>query len=190
MDTSPIYATINFAEVQELKLASSSLPADTCQCPLRRRLTLKLDCAGLILVLILIGISVAGTSAVLTCPRDWHPCWDKCLFISQITGSWVEGQADCSVKGATLLLIENEEELKFIWDFTKTKSTRFFIGLNYVPAEKIWKWVNGSILNPDVLQITVTNEDNRCAIISGLEVLSEECSLFKHYICQKKLKPV
>ncbi|XP_057632365.1 killer cell lectin-like receptor subfamily B member 1 [Chionomys nivalis] len=234
MDTSTIYATINFAEIQELRLASSSLPSDeedravnndgedpavhiyddvlavnnyTRQCPRRHWLTLKLGCAGLILVLIVIGISVTvgflvqspprvnmteptGRSAVLTCPRDWHPYWDKCLFISQTTRSWVEGQADCSMRGSTLLVIENEEELKFIWDFLKRKSTKFYIGLNYVPAEKIWKWVNGSILNPDVLQITIKNEDNGCATISGLEVLVEKCSVYHLYICQKKLKPV
>lgn len=52
-----------------------------------------------------------GGTAVLTCPRDWHPYWDKCLFISQTSGSWAEGQADCSVREATLLLLENKEEL-------------------------------------------------------------------------------
>lgn len=45
------------------------------------------------------------------CPRDWHPYQDKCLHLSQTSGPWSEGLTYCSVKEATLLLIENEEEL-------------------------------------------------------------------------------
>ncbi|KAK7795782.1 hypothetical protein U0070_020808 [Myodes glareolus] len=91
-----------------------------------------------------------GRTAILTCLKDWHPYKDKCLFISQTSGSWAQGQDDCYSREATLLLIDNKEELKFIQDFSSRNKMDFFIGLNYVPAEKIWKWINGSILNTDV----------------------------------------
>lgn len=52
-----------------------------------------------------------GRSTILTCLRHWHPYRGKCLFMSQTSGPWAEGLADCSVKEATLLLIEDEEEL-------------------------------------------------------------------------------
>ncbi|OBS75293.1 hypothetical protein A6R68_14169, partial [Neotoma lepida] len=88
-------------------------------------------------------------STILTCPRDWHPYWDKCLLSSETPRTWAEALADCSVKEATLLLIEDEKELRFIQDFSKRKRQIFYIGLNYIPAKKIWKWINGSIFNPD-----------------------------------------
>ncbi|OBS59056.1 hypothetical protein A6R68_09818, partial [Neotoma lepida] len=103
---------------------------------------------------------------------------------------WAEGLADCSVKEATLLLIEDEEELRFIQDFSKKKGHYFSIGLNYVPAKKIWKWINGSVLNPDLLQITLKDEEKSCALISGTKVFSDFCSTSNHFICQKKLKCV
>lgn len=52
-----------------------------------------------------------GRTAILTCLKDWNPYKDKCLFISQTSVSWAEGQDDCSAREATLLLIDNKEEL-------------------------------------------------------------------------------
>nr|XP_048296042.1 killer cell lectin-like receptor subfamily B member 1F isoform X8 [Myodes glareolus] len=171
-----------------------SLPPDTYQCQHWHPLALKLGCAGLILLFLsLIGLSVLGRSVILMCSRDWHPYHDKCLHLSQTSGPWSEGLTYCSVKEATLLLIENEEELRFIHDFSGRKRQQFFIGLNYVPLEKTWKWINGSILNPDFysllfrLRIMGTEEENSCAVISQKEVFSDFCSSDNRWICQKKL---
>uniref|UniRef100_A0A8C8UFN4 C-type lectin domain-containing protein n=1 Tax=Peromyscus maniculatus bairdii TaxID=230844 RepID=A0A8C8UFN4_PERMB len=178
---------------------------DACRCPRWHWLALKVGCAGLILLV----LSLAGfghlilsvcflftkidhvffltleRSVILTCPRDWHPYWDKCLFISQTSGPWAEGLADCSVKEATLLFIEYEEEL-----FSEKIGQTFYIGLNYVPAKKIWKWINGSILNPHLLQITLKDEEKSCTLISKTKVFSDICSTDNHFVCQKKLKHV
>ncbi|XP_006997745.1 killer cell lectin-like receptor subfamily B member 1F isoform X1 [Peromyscus maniculatus bairdii] len=215
MDTSRFYGSVKTVKTPGNKYVSPpSLPPDACRCPHWHRLALKLSCAGLIfLFLSLIGLSVlvrflvqktpierysvaaqenrtksTGRSTILTCLRHWHPYRGKCLFMSQTSGPWAEGLADCSVKEATLLLIEDEEELRFIHDFSKRKGQQFFIGLNYVPAEKIWKWINGSILNPHLLRIMGTDEENSCAIISQTEVFSDFCSADNRWICQKKLK--
>ncbi|XP_003514859.1 killer cell lectin-like receptor subfamily B member 1 [Cricetulus griseus] len=217
MDTSVVYADLNLAKTQGLRHVSPpSLHSGTCRCPHWHRLALKLSCAGLILlVLSLTGLSVSvgflvqkppiekcsaaaqenrtepkGRSAMLTCPGDWHSYRDKCLFISQTYGNWSEGLADCSMKEATLLFIEDEEELKFIQDFLKSKEHQFFIGINYVPAEKTWKWINGSILNPDLLQVTGKAKEDSCGVISKTEVFSETCSADNRWVCQKKLKHV
>uniref|UniRef100_A0A8C8UDS2 C-type lectin domain-containing protein n=1 Tax=Peromyscus maniculatus bairdii TaxID=230844 RepID=A0A8C8UDS2_PERMB len=181
---------------------------DACRCPRWHWLALKVGCAGLILLVLSLagfGVSVqilpiekcaaaqenlteaTGNcrSVILTCPRDWHPYWDKCLFISQTSGPWAEGLADCSVKEATLLFIEYEEEL-----FSEKIGQTFYIGLNYVPAKKIWKWINGSILNPHLLQITLKDEEKSCTLISKTKVFSDICSTDNHFVCQKKLKHV
>ncbi|XP_034367382.2 killer cell lectin-like receptor subfamily B member 1F isoform X1 [Arvicanthis niloticus] len=176
MDTSRVYSNVKTFRSPGYKQASSpSLPPDACRCPHWHHLALKFGCAGLILLLLsLIGLSVlvrflvqkppicsvaaqenrtglTGRSAILECPRHWHQHWNKCLFISQISKPWTEGLAACSIKDATSLHIESKEELRFVQNFIKGKEQLFFIGLNYVQEEKIWKWINGSILNPNLL---------------------------------------
>ncbi|XP_057643398.1 killer cell lectin-like receptor subfamily B member 1 [Chionomys nivalis] len=129
-----------------------------------------------------------GRSAILKFPRDWHLHWNKCLFFSQNSRPWNEGRADCSVKDDTLLLIQDKKELRLIQDVSNRKGHQFSIGLRYVPMEKIWKWINGSTLNLDQLQVTGKEEENSCALISGTKVFSDTCSADNHWICQKKLK--
>ena len=50
-------------------------------------------------------------SVNLECPQDWLSHRDKCFHASQVSNTWEEGQADCGRKGATLLLIQDQEEL-------------------------------------------------------------------------------
>ncbi|XP_057639924.1 killer cell lectin-like receptor subfamily B member 1 [Chionomys nivalis] len=214
MDTSVVYADLSVARTRVLSHASPpSLPSDACQCPRWHRLALKLSCAGLILlVLILTGLvgflvkkapiekcgvaaheimaEPTGRPAIPTCLKDWQPYQHKCLFISQISRPWSEGLADCSVRGATLVLIEDQEELRYFQDFSKREGHQFFIGLKYIQVEQIWKWTNGSTLNPDLLQVTGKDKENSCAVISQTEVFSDTCSADNRWICQKKLKHV
>ncbi|XP_031239451.1 killer cell lectin-like receptor subfamily B member 1F isoform X2 [Mastomys coucha] len=177
MNTSRVYGNVKTFRSPGYKEATSpSLPPDACQCQHWHQLALKLGCVGLILLLLsLIGLSVlvrflvqkppiekcsvaaqenrtelTGRSVILECPRHWHPHWNKCLFISQISRPWAEGRDACSMEDANLLLIENKEELRFVQNFIKGKEQLFFIGLKYVQKEKIWKWINGSILNPNL----------------------------------------
>ncbi|XP_075838257.1 killer cell lectin-like receptor subfamily B member 1 [Microtus pennsylvanicus] len=214
MDTSVVYADLSVARTRVLSHASPpSLPPDACQCPRWHRLALKLSCAGLILlVLILTGLvgflvkkapiekcGVAAQeimaeptegSAIPTCLKDWQPYRDKCLFISQISRPWSEGLSDCSMRGGTLLLIEDQEELRYFQNFSKIEGHQFFIGLKYIQVEQMWKWTNGSTLNPDLLQVTGKDKENSCAVISQTEVFSDTCSADNRWICQKKLKHV
>ena len=45
------------------------------------------------------------------CPNDWLPHRNKCIQFSQESSVWKEGLSDCARKGATLLLIQYQEEL-------------------------------------------------------------------------------
>ena len=47
----------------------------------------------------------------LKCPNDWLPHREKCLQFSRENGVWKEGLSNCTRKGATLLLIQDQEEL-------------------------------------------------------------------------------
>ncbi|XP_075838735.1 killer cell lectin-like receptor subfamily B member 1B allele C [Microtus pennsylvanicus] len=218
MDASVVYADLNLARTQEPKQASPPAPpADSCRCPRWHRLALKLSCVGLILlVLTVIGLSVLGkgiqenktkatvekctvkvsessTKATespvqLTCPKDWLPHREICIQFSQEDGVWKEGLSDCAGKGATLLLIQDEEELRFIKDLIKERGNSFWIGLNYSLPDNHWRWINGSTLSSDVLKITGETKRNSCVAVSKNNLVSEDCHSENKWICQKKLK--
>ncbi|XP_052030952.1 killer cell lectin-like receptor subfamily B member 1 [Apodemus sylvaticus] len=214
MDAPVLYADLNLAETQGLRSTSPPpLPQDVCHESGWHRVALKLSCAGLIFLLmglsVVVGLLVqkssiekcsvatqenrtepTGRPAILECPRDWHLHWDKCLFISQTSRPWAEGLTDCSLRGASLLLIRDGEELRLLQDFSRGKGQQFYIGLKYVQVDKVWKWMNVSILNTNLLKITGKDEENSCALISHTEVFSDSCSSDNHWICQKMLNRV
>nr|ABB72028.1 NKR-P1E [Mus musculus]AFI61953.1 Nkrp1e variant [Mus musculus]AFK08675.1 Nkrp1 variant [Mus musculus] len=138
MDTERIYLSLKPPRTPGAQRVSPrSLPPDACRCPRSHRLALKLSCAGLILLVltligmsVLVGVLIQKTSiekcpvyfqenlnktrdcpAELECPQDWLSHRDKCFCVSQVSNTWKEGQADCDRKGATLLLIQDQEEL-------------------------------------------------------------------------------
>nr|CAA45971.1 natural killer cell receptor-P1 [Mus musculus] len=190
-----------------------SLPPDACRCPRSHRSALKLSCAGLILLVVtLIGMSVlvrvliqkpsiekcyvliqenlnktTDCSAKLECPQDWLSHRDKCFHVSHVSNTWEEGLVDCDGKGATLMLIQDQEELRFLLDSIKEKYNSFWIGLRYTLPDMNWKWINGSTLNSDVLKITDDTENDSCAAISGDKVTFESCNSDNRWICQKEL---
>ncbi|XP_052577009.1 killer cell lectin-like receptor subfamily B member 1A [Peromyscus californicus insignis] len=217
MDTSRVYLNLKASRNPGFQRASPpSLPPDACRCPRSHRLALKLTCAGLILlVLTLIGLSVlvrvliqkpsiekcrvciqeniakpTDGPAILKCPKDWLPHRDKCIYFSQDTNIWMEGLVDCASNGATLLLIQDQEELRFIKDSAKGKVDSLWIGLNYTLTDKKWRWINGSTLRSDVLQVIGEATKDSCASLAKDTVVSESCVSDNKWICQKELKRV
>lgn len=124
--------------------------------------------------------------AKVECPQDWHSHGHKCLHVSQAPDTWKQGQADCGRKGATLLLIQDQEELRFLQNSKKGKYDSFWIGLSY--TDKNWWWINGTTLNSLVLEIIGVADKDSCAVISEGRVISESCDADHHWICQKELK--
>ncbi|GAB1291339.1 Killer cell lectin-like receptor subfamily B member 1B allele B [Apodemus speciosus] len=210
---SVVYADLNLARTREPKAESPPpLSPDTCRCPRWHRLALKFGCAGLILlVLSVIGLGVLvlsllqklsvqeistdvqknrtnPTDSSAKCPQDWLSHRDKCFHVSRASNTWEEGLADCDGKGATLLLIQDQEELRFIQNSTRGEDNSFWIGLNYTSTDKNWKWINGSTLNSDVVKINGDSTKGSCAAISRGKAVSESCVSDNRWICQKELK--
>ncbi|XP_055466060.1 killer cell lectin-like receptor subfamily B member 1A isoform X2 [Psammomys obesus] len=105
-----------------------------------------------------------------------------------VTNTWKEGLDDCNQKGATLLLVQDQEELRFLQDWTKKRDFPFWIGLSYELLAKSWKWINGSSLNSDVLKVTGEAKEGSCVSISDDKVVSESCVSDYRWICQKEPK--
>ncbi|XP_055466059.1 killer cell lectin-like receptor subfamily B member 1A isoform X1 [Psammomys obesus] len=215
MDTATVYLNLKAPRIRGAQRASPpSLPPDACQYSCSHRLALKLSCAGLILLLLtLIGMSIlvrvliqkpsieicsvyiqenirntTDSSAKLKCQKDWVPYRHKCTHFSEVTNTWKEGLDDCNQKGATLLLVQDQEELRFLQDWTKKRDFPFWIGLSYELLAKSWKWINGSSLNSDVLKVTGEAKEGSCVSISDDKVVSESCVSDYRWICQKEPK--
>uniref|UniRef100_A0A8C9P5V4 C-type lectin domain-containing protein n=1 Tax=Spermophilus dauricus TaxID=99837 RepID=A0A8C9P5V4_SPEDA len=125
----------------------------------------------------------------LQCPKRWLQLQDKCFTISSSSKTWNDSLADCSQGESSLLLIQDQEELRFIQNLIKNEGIMYWIGLNFTLSEKKWKWINGSLLNHDILKIFGENKENSCAAISKMTVFSESCNSENKWICEKKLKP-
>ncbi|XP_034367757.2 killer cell lectin-like receptor subfamily B member 1A [Arvicanthis niloticus] len=215
MDTARVCLSLKPSRTPGAQRASPpTLPPDACRCPRSHGLALKLSCAGLILlVLALIGMSVlvrvliqkpsmgkccvfiqenvsktTDSPAKLMCPKDWYSHRDKCFHVSQASKRWKQSLADCDEKGATLLLIQDQEELRSLQSLIKGKDISFWIGLSYTSTDRNWKWINGSTLNSDVLKITGDSTKGSCAAISGDKVISDSCDSDNFWICQKEPK--
>ncbi|XP_077871385.1 killer cell lectin-like receptor subfamily B member 1 isoform X1 [Ictidomys tridecemlineatus] len=180
------------------------------------QLAWKLGCAGIIILLLSVfGLSVLVISLIqkspmekssvdiqekrnytteapgqLQCPKHWLQLQDKCFTISSSSKTWNDSLADCSQRESSLLLIQDQEELRFIQNLIKNEGILYWIGLNFTLSEKKWKWINGSLLNHDILQIFGENKENSCAAISKMKVFSENCNSENKWICEKKLKAV
>uniref|UniRef100_A0A8D2H2D9 C-type lectin domain-containing protein n=1 Tax=Urocitellus parryii TaxID=9999 RepID=A0A8D2H2D9_UROPR len=178
------------------------------------QLAWKLGCAGIILLLLsVIGLSVLvisliqkspmekssvdiqekrnyTTGNILQCPKHGLQLRDKCFTISSSSKTWNNSLADCSQRESSLLLIQDQEELRFIQNMIKYEGNLYWIGLNFTLSEKKWKWINGSLLNHDILKIVGENKENSCAAISNMKVFSESCNSENKWICEKKLKPI
>ncbi|XP_005637227.1 killer cell lectin-like receptor subfamily B member 1 [Canis lupus baileyi] len=216
MDRQVIYADLNLSRGSCFASSSPpSLPQDVCQGSAWHQFALKLGCTAVILLtLTVIGLSVSviflrqnssieecrvdvqvnGNETtekpnLLQCPVHWHLLQEKCLFFSHASNTWKDSLTDCSAKESSLLLIQDQEELRLIRGLIYKKEILFWIGLNLTLSEKKWKWINGSFLNSNILQIAGYNKESSCVYISLTGIVSENCDAENQWICQKELKP-
>nr|XP_021518041.1 killer cell lectin-like receptor subfamily B member 1B allele C [Meriones unguiculatus] len=163
---------------------------DTCRCPRWHQLALKFGCAGLILLVLgVIGLSVLVISLLQKTSAEkssveGHSNRTK----PAVLNTWKEGVDDCIQKGATLLLVQDQEELRFLQDWIKEEGLSFWIGLSYKLPDKTWMWINNSALSSDVIQVIGEAKADSCAAISKDKVLSEGCGSDIRWICQKEPK--
>ncbi|XP_045637280.1 killer cell lectin-like receptor subfamily B member 1 [Ursus americanus] len=212
MDGQVVYADLNLSRGSCLASSSApSLPQNVCQGSSWHQFALKLGCSAVILLtLTVIGLSISviflrRNSSVeenrvdvqenrnetteklnlLKCPEGWRLLPEKCLFFSPTPNTWKDSLTDCSTKESSLLLIQDQKELKLIRKQINEKGMLFWIGLNLTLSEKKWKWINGSFLNSNVLQITGSTKERSCVSISQTELVSEDCDTENRWICQK-----
>ncbi|KAM4036962.1 asialoglycoprotein receptor 2-like isoform 2-T2 [Anomaloglossus baeobatrachus] len=77
-----------------------------------------------------------------TCEIGWNLFEGKCYFFSNSQSNWFRARTMCVLKSADLVVINNENEQKFISG--KKNQRTYWIGLTDAEAEGNWTWVDGS----------------------------------------------
>ncbi|XP_023048124.1 killer cell lectin-like receptor subfamily B member 1 isoform X2 [Piliocolobus tephrosceles] len=185
MDQQMMYAELTLPKDSGPESSSpSSLPRDVCQGSPWHQFALKLSCAGIILlVLVVTGLSLSVISLLqissigkcsvdiqqnrtktterldlLNCPIHWQQVQEKCLLFSHTVNPWNNSLADCSTKESSLLLIQDKDELTRTQNLIHDKAIAFWIGLNFSLSEKKWKWINGSFLSSNEIVLGATGD--------------------------------
>ncbi|XP_055250315.1 killer cell lectin-like receptor subfamily B member 1 [Moschus berezovskii] len=217
MDNQSMYDNSNLPRDSATERSSpSSLCQNVCRGPCWHRFPLKLGCAGIILLaLIVIGLRISVISltqnsskekssvdsqenrketterpVLLTCPMHWQQIRDKCLYFHETSKPWNDSLVDCSTRESSLLLIQDQKELRLIQNLINKEATLFWIGLTLTSSEKNWKWINGSFLNSNILPVSGDAKEDSCVCISSTQFISESCAAVNRWICQKEVKPV
>ncbi|XP_078127747.1 C-type lectin domain family 4 member E-like [Sander vitreus] len=80
------------------------------------------------------------------CPDSWKRFGYSFYFKSEKRNYWFGSRDDCEQRRADLVVINNEEEQKFVTELSK--DGEYWIGLRYRRRQGEWKWewVDGSLL--------------------------------------------
>ncbi|XDB50782.1 hypothetical protein AB1E18_004344 [Capra hircus] len=217
MESQVVYADLNLP--RDSGIERSSPPSglqNLHQGPRWHNFALKFGCAVIILLALTVtGLSVSvilirqntsieetsmdaqenGKEAterpvLLRCPMHWQQIRDKCLYFTETFKPWNDSLADCYTRESSLLLIQDLEELRLIQNLINKEGILFWIGLNFTLSEKNWKWINGSILNSNILPVSGDAIEDSCVCLSRTQFISDHCAAENRWICQKELKPV
>ncbi|XP_039675571.1 CD209 antigen-like protein E [Perca fluviatilis] len=94
------------------------------------------------------------------CPDGWTTFGRSCYFKSKEKNTWDGSRADCQQIGADLVVINNEEEQKFVSELNKDGES--WIGLRNIGTYSYseWKWVDGSPLTKTFWAAGLTRNDD------------------------------
>ncbi|XP_050976874.1 CD209 antigen-like protein B [Labeo rohita] len=89
----------------------------------------------------------------------WFYYHSSCYYTSYEWKSWNESRRYCTERGADLIIINNEDEQKFI--MKEAGISESWIGLTDTDVEGTWKWVDGSTLTSGFWKSGEPNGDRR-----------------------------
>uniref|UniRef100_A0A8C3RIV1 C-type lectin domain-containing protein n=1 Tax=Chelydra serpentina TaxID=8475 RepID=A0A8C3RIV1_CHESE len=113
------------------------------------------------------------------CPDDWLGYQGKCYYFSEAEGNWNNSQTHCSVLGASLAVIDSEQDLTFMMRYKGI--SEHWIGLWREQGGQSWKWVNGSDFNSSFL----IRGGGDCAYLNDNSVSSSRCITERNWVCSK-----
>lgn len=96
----------------------------------------------------------AAEDPCLVCPSGWIAYNSSCYFYSftesRIKKNWPESRTDCTSRNSDLIVVDNQEEQKFVSVTIENMSAgsredTFWLGLSDTETEGQWVWVNNVI---------------------------------------------
>ncbi|KAG5854940.1 hypothetical protein ANANG_G00043390 [Anguilla anguilla] len=119
------------------------------------------------------------------CLQGWAQFSSKFYYFSNEMKSWTDSRSDCIKRGADLVIIESEDEQRFINNKTQYYT---WIGLSYSAAKGNWLWVNGTPLQKGFWGRGEPDDENRyhCALIGTTlnAWITIYCSHKINFICE------
>ncbi|XP_035263213.1 C-type lectin domain family 6 member A-like [Anguilla anguilla] len=122
------------------------------------------------------------------CPQGWAQFSSKCYYFSNEAKTWTDSYSDCVKRGADLVIIESEEEQRFI---NKQIKNLTWIGLSYSAVRGYWLWVNGTPLQKGFWRSGEPDDENGfyCALFFPLRGTNNawdafDCSRKLNFICE------
>uniref|UniRef100_A0A3P9N8Z6 C-type lectin domain-containing protein n=1 Tax=Poecilia reticulata TaxID=8081 RepID=A0A3P9N8Z6_POERE len=129
------------------------------------------------------------------CISGWSVFRGSCYLLSETSGSWYEGRADCRKRGGDLVVIDDDDEQKFVATLTGWST---WIGLSDRETEGTWKWVDGTPLNSELKKMwedyqpdnggrdTRNGEEDCVHIWKNLKKWNDlRCDASMQWICEK-----
>uniref|UniRef100_A0A8C8S7Y1 C-type lectin domain-containing protein n=1 Tax=Pelusios castaneus TaxID=367368 RepID=A0A8C8S7Y1_9SAUR len=113
------------------------------------------------------------------CPDDWIGYQGKCYFFSEFEKNWTNSQNNCSVFGASLAVIDSNQEMAFMMRYQGI--SEHWIGLQREQEMQSWKWVNGSDFN----NTFPIRGGGNCAYLNDNGVSSSRCTTDRNWVCSK-----
>ncbi|CAM5159127.1 unnamed protein product [Eretmochelys imbricata] len=136
---------------------------------------------SIILLVVLIAVSVRKSEpcpAGPACPDGWIGYLGKCYYFSQAAGDWTYSQNNCSALGASLAVIDTQQEMGFLLRYRGPFN--HWIGLRR-ERDQPWMWTSGTEFNNWFPILG----GGLCAFADNGEIASSDCSREGHWICNK-----
>uniref|UniRef100_A0A674J0G5 C-type lectin domain-containing protein n=1 Tax=Terrapene triunguis TaxID=2587831 RepID=A0A674J0G5_9SAUR len=114
------------------------------------------------------------------CPDGWVGYRGKCYYFSKAKENWNNSQSNCSALGASLAVIDSEQEMTFLLRY-KGKLDHWLGLWRKQDQDQPWKWANGTEFNN---QFEVRG-GGACAYLNDVGVSSSSCETEKNWICAK-----
>ncbi|XP_038226762.1 early activation antigen CD69-like [Dermochelys coriacea] len=135
----------------------------------------------IILIIALIALSAKKSepcSAGPACPDGWIGYLGKCYYFSETEGNWTYSQNNCSALGASLAVIDTQQEMNFMMHYKDIPN--YWIGL-WRDLNQPWKWASGTEFSN---WFTIAGGGS-CAFLNSGDVSSSGCSRDARWICSK-----
>ncbi|XP_056385074.1 early activation antigen CD69-like isoform X2 [Hyla sarda] len=118
------------------------------------------------------------------CEDDWIWYRGKCYNFSTKRDTWMNSQTFCKLQEASLVNINNQEELEFLFRY-KGKENHW-IGLRRTDDNTAWIWTNGTLYNENLFKIGRSLQENiEYVYLNHKGVRSQEETTDSYWICEK-----